>query len=139
MAKTSKPKETDKKYFYGVGRRKSASARSKFYEGTKELVILVNKQPLNVYFEDYFAKTILNAVTNIGITTGEIHLFINGGGASGQAEAARLAIAKSILKFDENFRVILRMHGYLTTDIRKVLSKKTGLRKARKREQWSKR
>ena len=139
MAKTSTSKIAETKYFYGVGRRKSATARAKFYPIEGEVEILVNKQPLSEYFEDYFTKTILNAVANIGIASGQIHLFINGGGVSGQAEAARLAISKAILKFDENYRVILRLHGYLTTDIRKVLSKKTGLRKARKREQWSKR
>lgn len=139
MATTSNSKETEDRYFYGVGRRKSATARAKFYPNTDPVKISVNKQPLNEYFEDYFAKTILNAVANIGINTGRIDLFINGGGASGQAEGARLAISKALLKFDENYRVILRLHGYLTTDIRKVLSKKTGLRKARKREQWSKR
>jgi len=139
MPKTSSPKIADIKYFYGVGRRKSATARAKYYPTTDQIEILVNKDPLAVYFEDYFAKTIQNALANIGITTGQIHLFINGGGVSGQAEAARLAISKAMLKFDENYKTILRMHGYLTTDIRKVLSKKTGLRKARKREQWSKR
>lgn len=139
MPKTSTQKIADIKYFYGVGRRKSATARAKFYPTADQIEVFVDKQPLSEYFEDYFAKTILNAVANIGITTGQIHLFINGGGVSGQAEAARLAISKAMLKFDENYRTILRMHGYLTTDIRKVLSKKTGLRKARKREQWSKR
>jgi small subunit ribosomal protein S9 len=139
MAKTSNPIDAENKYFYGVGRRKSATARAKFYQGTKELQVLVNKKPIAEYFESYFAKTILNAIANIGILTGDIHFFINGGGISGQAEAARLAISKAVLKSDESYRTILRMHGYLTTDIRKVLSKKTGLRKARKREQWSKR
>jgi small subunit ribosomal protein S9 len=130
---------TPNQYFYGVGRRKSSTARAKYFPSSSELVIEVNKKPLATFFHDFYAKTVTNAVTQIGISTGKIELYINGGGTSGQVEAARLAIAKALLKQDENLRTVLRMFGYLTTDIRKVLSKKTGLRKNRKREQWSKR
>ena len=126
-------------YNYAVGRRKRASARSKYYPGVLPLVVNVNKKPIAGYFPDFFAKTILNAIANIGITTGQFDLFVNGGGNTGQAEACRLAIGKSVLKSDENLRPILRLHGYLSTDIRKVLPKRSGLRKNRKREQWSKR
>jgi small subunit ribosomal protein S9 len=135
----SSDKLADIKYFFGVGRRKASTARAKFYPTGKELEILVNKKPLETYFPDFYARMIHASFANIGISNGTFHLFISGGGTSGQAEAARLAIAKSLLKFDEAYRPILRMHGYLTTDIRKVLSKRTGFRKARKKEQWSKR
>jgi|688.fasta_scaffold28937_2 small subunit ribosomal protein S9 len=139
MSAESDKNTSPNRYHYGVGRRKSSSARSKYFPSANELVVEVNKKPISVVFHDFYAKTILNSLTQIGITTGKIELYINGGGTSGQAEAARLAIAKSLLKYDENLRTVLRMFGYLTTDIRKVLSKKSGLRKNRKREQWSKR
>jgi len=126
-------------YHYAVGRRKSATARSKYYPGDLPLIVNVNKKPIAEYFPDFFAKTVMNAIANIGITTGRFDIFVNSGGNTGQAEAARLAVGKSVLKADETMRPILRLHGYLSTDIRKVLPKRSGLRKNRKREQWSKR
>ena len=130
---------SDKKYFYGVGRRKTSSARAKYYVGTEPVVITVNKKPITEYFQDFYFQTINIAVSNLGITTGELALFVHGGGTMGQAEACRLAITKSLVKMEEGFRPIARLHGYMSTDIRQVLPKKAGLRKARKREQWSKR
>ena len=127
------------KYFYGVGRRKASTARAKYYPGEAELEILVNKKSFKEYFQDFYAQIINEAVSNIGVRTGRIEFFINGGGIMGQAEAGRLALAKALLTSDEGFRPILKIHKYLTTDNRKVQSKRPGLRKARKREQWSKR
>lgn len=136
---TNKSETSSKKYFFGVGRRKSCSARCKYYPENQELEILVNKKPLSEYFPDFYAKNISICTANIGIKTGRMELFIRGGGLSGQSEAAIVAIAKSILAFDEALKPIIRTFGYITTDIRKVLPKRSGLRKNRKREQWSKR
>ncbi|MEM1311975.1 MAG: uS9 family ribosomal protein [Patescibacteria group bacterium] len=130
---------TQIKYHYGVGRRKASTARAKYFPTEEDVTVLVNKKELSRYFPYFYEQTVLNSLSNIGIRTGKIELYINGGGIMGQSEAARLAIAKAILKFDEGFRPILRTFGYITTDIRKVLPKRPGLRKARKREQWSKR
>jgi small subunit ribosomal protein S9 len=130
---------TNNKYFYGVGRRKRSTARAKYYPNSQEVIILVNQKPLDKYFEDYFQKTILVALKNLGVSSGVFHTFVSGGGIKGQAEAIRLAITKSLVTYDEGFRVIARMHKYLTTDPRKVAPKLPGLRKNRKREQWSKR
>lgn len=127
------------RYYYGVGRRKNATARAKYVLNNKAVEVNVNSKPLNVYFATYYADTINNALSAISLSVGTIDLFIKGGGTMGQAEAARLAIAKAILKLDEGYRPILRLHGFLTTDNRKVLPKRAGLRKSRKREQWSKR
>lgn len=134
-------KEENNRYFYGVGRRKRSTARSKFYPNSSDqkITITINKKPITKYFEDYFQKTVLIALKNMGVTAGEFHIFVNGGGVKGQAEAIRLAIAKSLVKFDEGYRTLARMYGYLTTDPRIVAPKTTGLRKNRKREQWSKR
>jgi small subunit ribosomal protein S9 len=126
-------------YFYGVGRRKTCSARAKYYANGNELTLNVNKKPAKEYFQDFYLQAILKALSNLGISTGQIDFFVNGGGTMGQAEACRLAITKSLVKMDEGYRPIARLHGYISTDIRQVLPKKAGRRKARKVEQWSKR
>jgi len=138
--KTIKSPSTKEKgtYFYGVGRRKACTARAKIYPG-KEFEIIVDGKKAQEYFPHYYYQVLENMTTNVGFKQGAIHLFVRGGGVMAQAEAARLAIAKALLKIDEGFRPVLRMYDYLTTDIRKVLPKRPGLRKARKREQWSKR
>ncbi len=130
---------SESQYYYGVGRRKRASARAKFYDTKKNIEIKINGKKIEDYFEVFFQRTILNAITNMGVSAGRFDIFVKGGGAKGQAEACRLAIAKSLVKFDEGYKTLARMHGYLTTDIRKVAPKIAGLRKNRKREQWSKR
>jgi small subunit ribosomal protein S9 len=127
------------RYFYGVGRRKASAARAKFYPVEAELKISINGKEAKTYLPDFYMDTLNNFFTNVGINTGEFQIFVNGGGVMGQTDAVRLAIAKSLVKQDEAHRTILRQFGYLTTDIRKVLPKRPGLRKARKREQWSKR
>ena len=138
--------DTQNKYYYGVGRRKTSTARAKFYPNqdisataASELVIMVNKQPLNVYFVDFYSKTILKALKNLALSKGRIDFFIKGGGQMGQAEAARLAITKALVKFDEGYKVLGRLYGYLTSDVRVVAPKLPGHRKNRKIEQWSKR
>jgi small subunit ribosomal protein S9 len=126
-------------YFYGVGRRKCSVARAKYYKEGAELVIMVNKTPIKTYFQDFYLQAILIAATKLGISTGKLDFFVKGGGIMGQAEACRLALAKSLVKMDEGYRPVARLNGYITTDIRQVLPKKAGKRKARKSEQWSKR
>lgn len=132
-------KKSDQKYYYGVGRRKRSTARAKVYPGSGDIKITINGKEGKEYFSDFYFKVIENMMTLSGLTTGEVALFIRGGGTSGQSEAARLAIAKALVAQDEGNRPLLRLNGFLTTDIRKVLPKRPGLRKARKREQWSKR
>jgi small subunit ribosomal protein S9 len=127
------------RYFYGVGRRKASAARAKFYPLDAELTIKINGKEAKTYLPEFYLDTLNNFFTNLGINTGEFHIFVNGGGVNGQTDAMRLAIAKSLIKRDDTFKALLRQFGYLTTDIRKVLPKRPGLRKARKREQWSKR
>jgi small subunit ribosomal protein S9 len=127
------------RYFYGVGRRKRSTARAKYYPTDEELTILVNKREFLSYFPEHFSQVITTALKNLGIEKGTVHFFINGGGISGQADAARLAVSKSLVLMQPDLKPIARSFKYLTTDIRKVLPKKSGLRKARKAEQWSKR
>lgn len=126
------------KYFYGVGRRKASTTRAKIYPDSP-FQITVDGQSIESYFPQYYRLVIENMLTKVGYKQGAIELFARGGGIMAQAESSRLAIAKALIKIDEGFRPVLRMYGYLTTDIRKVLPKRAGHRKARKREQWSKR
>jgi small subunit ribosomal protein S9 len=127
------------RYYYGVGRRKTSTARAKYYPSEAELTITINKKDAKAVLPEYYYQTLTNMFTNISQTTGNIDLFINGGGVNGMVEAARLAIAKALVLQDESKKAVLRQFGYLTTDIRQVLPKRPGLRKARKAEQWSKR
>lgn len=127
------------RYHYGVGRRKASTARAKYYATGEPLTILINKKPIATYMHDFYAQVIHVAIQKIGISGGVLHIFVKGGGVSGQAEAIRLAIAKSIVTFNPETKPAIRNLGYITTDTRKVLPKRPGLRKARKREQWSKR
>ncbi len=130
---------SENKYYYGVGRRKACTARAKIYED-KVLAISVNKKKADEYFPEFYLKTIQNMLNNVGVKTGKIDLFINGGGVMGQSDAAILAISKALLKKDdEAYRPIVREHSYNSTDIRKVLPKRPGLKKARKARQWVKR
>lgn len=126
-------------YFYGVGRRKASTARAKYYPGKTALSITVNGKKADEYFPSHFYKGMLESVSTAGVSTGKIEIFVKSGGNTGQADAAKLAIAKALIKNDEGFRPVLKMNGLLTTDNRKVLPKRPGLRKARKAEQWSKR
>ena len=127
------------KYFYGVGRRKTSTARAKFYEGESELIIMVNKKPLKIYFQDYYAKVITEAASKVGLTSGILHFFIKGGGTMAQSEAARLAMVKALRIFDPEYGKSARTFGFITSDNRNIYPKQAGRRKSRKVEQWSKR
>jgi len=71
--------------------------------------------------------------------TFDIHVSVRGGGNSGQAGAIRHGVTRALILYDESFRQPLRKAGYVTRDAREVERKKVGLRKARKRPQYSKR
>ena len=64
---------------------------------------------------------------------------VAGGGAFGQAGAIRHGITRALMEYDETLRPALRKAGYVTRDAREVERKKVGLRKARKKPQFSKR
>lgn len=126
------------KYYYGLGRRKRSSVRAKYYDA-ETLEVTVNGRDAKEYFTSYYYETLEAMFSNIGLKTGKIALFSNGGGLTGQSEAARLAIAKALLQKDIEIKPLLKQFNYLTTDNRKVLPKRPGLRKARKARQWVKR
>lgn len=126
--------------FYATGRRKSASARV-FIVMPGKGKIFINKRILDQYFyvnrEQEIVKRSLK-VTNL-LNTLDVYITVKGGGVSGQAGAVSHGMARALLKYDENLRDILRSKGLMTRDSREVERKKVGLRKARRRPQFSKR
>lgn len=127
-------------YFYGLGRRKAATARARLSGGKG--VITINGKTANEYFDDN--KTLLAELTDPLALIGkqkelDVSLVISGGGLAGQVDAAKLAIAKAISIMNEDLRSTLKKGGLLKRDPREKERKKYGLRSARKREQYSKR
>ena len=131
---------TDKKYFYGLGRRKSATARARLYAGKGNLTI--NDKPAGEYLDGN--KTLLAEITDPLALVGkqkdyDITVLVSGGGKAGQVDAIKLAIAKAITVDAADLRGTLKKAELLRRDPREKERKKYGLRSARKREQYSKR
>ena len=124
---------------YGTGRRKTSTARVFLREGIGR--ILVNRQPLDEYFGRETARMIVRQpLEEVGAGESfDIQVTVKGGGGSGQAGAIRHGIARALVARNEELRPPLRKAGFLTRDAREVERKKVGLRKARKRPQYSKR
>ncbi|MBU25536.1 MAG: 30S ribosomal protein S9 [Gammaproteobacteria bacterium] len=124
---------------YGTGRRKTSTARVFLRPGSG--LIEVNGKTLDDYFGRQTSRMIVRQPLELVDMTKKIDLVITveGGGASGQAGAIRHGITRALVEYDENFKGDLRRAGYITRDAREVERKKVGLRKARKRPQFSKR
>ena len=122
-----------------IGRRKTSVARIYLTPGTGEIV--VNSQPLEVYFPTEIHKIIVQQPLALLEQAGKYDIKVNvhGGGFSGQAEAIRLAVARALCEVDPDNRPPLKKEGFLTRDPRMVERKKYGRRKARRRFQFSKR
>lgn len=122
-----------------VGRRKASVARVYLKEGKGNITI--NKKDLKVYFPletlQYIVTQPLNTLEVLG--NFDIVVNVNGGGYSGQAEAIRLGISRSLVKLDEENKPALKAEGFMTRDSRVVERKKPGQKKARKKFQFSKR
>ena len=124
---------------YGTGRRKNATARTRLYAGTGQIVI--NGRP----FENYFPRKSLQMIIRQPLVITkmqdrfDIRVNVCGGGVSGQAEAVRHGISRALLEVDETLRGALKRAGFLTRDDRAKERKKYGLRSARARFQYSKR
>ncbi len=147
MAEVEKKKKATKAkkakgpvYYLGTGRRKEAVARVRLTPGTGKFIIN-GKHDLTSYFG---RETLSRLIRQPQIAVGFEEKFdvianITGGGKSGQAGALRHGIARALLEADEELRADLKRHGFLTRDPRMVERKKYGLKKARKRPQFSKR
>lgn len=131
----------DGKYFYAVGRRKTAVAKVKLFDSFGKEEIIVNGKK----FDEYFSTPAqMNSVREPFVSLGKengycVEAKIIGGGISAQSEALRLGISRAMVISDEEFRKPLKDLGFLTRDSRKVERKKPGLKKARRAPQWSKR
>lgn len=124
---------------YGTGRRKTAAARVFLRAGTGR--ILVNRRSLDEFFGRETARMVVRQPLNIAGVADDVDVTVTvrGGGGSGQAGAIRHGIARALVDYDEGLRKPMREAGLLTRDAREVERKKVGLRKARKRPQYSKR
>jgi small subunit ribosomal protein S9 len=128
------------KYFYGLGRRKAATARARLYKGKGNLTI--NDKSATEYFSDN--KTLVAEITDPLALVGkqkdfDITIKVKGGGLAGQVDAIKLAIAKAITVGHTDLRSTLKKAEFLKRDPREKERKKYGLRSARKKEQFSKR
>mmetsp|Transcript_7489 Transcript_7489/g.13037 ORF Transcript_7489/g.13037 Transcript_7489/m.13037 type:complete len:260 (+) Transcript_7489:96-875(+) len=124
---------------YGTGRRKRSTACVWITPGDGSFE--VNRKPVREYFFADLARQ--HAIEPLMVTGQagkfDVRCIVAGGGLSGQAGAVRLGIARALQNYDPDFRRILKPHGMLTRDSRKVEPKKPGQTKARKKYQWVKR
>ena len=127
-------------YFYGLGRRKSSTARVRLVKGKGS--ITVNDKPVSEYFDA--SQTLLHELDRPFIALGQENKFdisvkVNGGGHSGQIGAIRLGIAKALVELNPDYKNTLRRAELLGRDPREKERKKFGLKGARKKRQFTKR
>ncbi|MGA9667227.1 MAG: 30S ribosomal protein S9 [Gallionella sp.] len=126
-------------YNYGTGRRKSAVARVFMKTGKGNFV--VNDKPVDEFFSRETGRMVVRQPLALTETLGKFDIMVNvtGGGESGQAGAVRHGITRALIDYDATFKAVLKQAGLVTRDAREVERKKVGLRKARRRKQFSKR
>jgi len=129
-----------KEYIEAVGRRKTAVARVRITESSKNEFV-VNEQEVHEYFPtNELQVTAKEAITKSEVPAKfKVTAKVMGGGTHAQAEAMRHGIARALVAFDEELRKHLKKEGFLKRDPRSKERKKFGLRKARRAPQWSKR
>ncbi|BBB28894.1 30S ribosomal protein S9 [Neptunomonas japonica] len=125
--------------YYGTGRRKTSTARVFLRPGTG--TISINDRTIEVYFGRETARMIVRQPLELTETLEKFDVIVTvkGGGSFGQAGAIRHGITRALMEYDETMRPALRKAGFVTRDAREVERKKVGLRKARKKPQFSKR
>jgi len=126
-------------YNYGTGRRKSAVARVFIKPGKGEIV--VNDKPIDEFFSRETGRMVVRRPLELTDMVGKFDIMVNvaGGGESGQAGAVRHGITRALIDYDASLKPTLSQAGLVTRDAREVERKKVGLRKARRRKQFSKR
>ena len=125
--------------YYGTGRRKTSTARVFIQQGSGN--ISINGRSLDEYFGRPVARMIVRQPLELTGNTDrfDVLVTVKGGGSFGQAGAIRHGLTRALMEYDDALRGDLRKAGYVTRDAREVERKKVGLRKARKRPQYSKR
>jgi len=138
--KASKPKGSTDRYWEAVGRRKTSTARVRFWaKGNKQFLINDKLCP------EYFLRKDLQQIALASLEKMKIierfhvSVKVKGGGLHSQAEAIRHAMARVLVKFNPNFQKRLKKAGFLTRDSRMRERKKFGLKRARRAPQWRKR
>jgi small subunit ribosomal protein S9 len=124
---------------YGTGRRKSSVARVFMRRGTGKMII--NGRPIEQYFARETGRMIVRQplVLTDNLNSFDIQVNVDGGGESGQSGAVRHGITRALIDYDATLKPVLSKAGLVTRDAREVERKKLGLRKARRRKQFSKR
>ena len=125
--------------YYGTGRRKTAIARVFLRAGSGKIV--VNEKPVDDFFSRETGRMVVRQPLELTQHTGTFDIMVNviGGGESGQAGAVRHGITRALIEYDATLKPALSSAGFVTRDAREVERKKVGLRKARRRKQFSKR
>jgi len=125
--------------YYGTGRRKTSTARVFLKSGSG--TITINNRTIDDFFGREVARMIVRQPLELLEVTDkfDVNVKVAGGGSFGQAGAIRHGITRALIDFNEENRGTLRKAGFVTRDVREVERKKAGLRKARKRPQFSKR
>ncbi len=128
-----------KKYYYAKGRRKTSIAGVRIYEGKGDS--MVNKKPLKEYFKWENDRNEIIAPLKALELQDKVYFTARaiGGGVNGQKGAVIHGIARALVNMDPEFKTVLKKLGFMSRDDRMVERKHTGLRKARKGPQYSKR
>lgn len=151
---------TVEKYYEAMGRRKESIARVRLYtkkatdsatetrpgtgpspDSSEKALITVNGKDYREYFTDVHLWEVVESPLKKlkSVNRFKVSVVVRGGGKSGQADAIKLGIARTLVDFDNNFRKKLKKSGYLTRDPRAKERRKYGLKKARKGPRWAKR
>lgn len=129
----------NRSYFYSVGKRKTAVARVKIFEGGKGDVT-VNEMPLKKYLSGTQIENVIAPFVISGTKgTFDVEASVEGGGKSAQSDAIRHGISRALLLFNPELRHELKQAGFLRRDSRIKERKKPGLHRARRAPQFSKR
>lgn len=134
--------EETRRYYEGIGRRKTASARVRIYLDEQATgAFTVNDRDVKEYFPRFGDYLILTGPLNDTdlLNKVDVTVLMEGGGVTGQTGAVRLGLARALVKYDENLRSVLRQNGHLTRDARVKERKKPGLKRARKAPTYTKR
>ncbi|MDH4358559.1 MAG: 30S ribosomal protein S9 [Candidatus Berkelbacteria bacterium] len=122
------------KYYFGIGRRKTAVAQARIKKGSGLIEVKGGKIDEKHFDEIKKPFDLLDQSKNFDVT-----LVLKGGGKISQKEAAILGIARALSKINQDFEKNLKKQGLMTRDARKKERKKPGLKRARRAPQWQKR
>ncbi len=130
----------EQRYFYGLGKRKTARAKVRLYlAGSGKITI--NGKDMSEYVTVHEFREVITSPLNITNLAKKFDVTVlsSGGGVRGQSDAIRHGISRALVEFDINLRPTLKKEGFLTRDSRKKERKKPGLKGARRAPQFSKR